>query len=150
MKENKESSQVGWISKVSIACILCESCQQLRLIFSSRTHRISIRLHTHGRPQYPIVFIHNISLYFKCISSMKYVFKWSCHGHIMPFSTVQPKWFNVSTQKKGTLSLEGGKSGLWGRFRMIIFVSISYVISLSNYFEILPNSFETSLRQNLL
>ena len=38
---------------------------------------------THARPQYPIVFIHNISLYFNCISSVKYVFKWSCHGHIM-------------------------------------------------------------------
>ena len=43
---------------------------------------------THGRPQDPIVFIHNISLYFKCTSSMKYVFKWSCHGHIMSFSAV--------------------------------------------------------------
>ena len=44
---------------------------------------------THGRPQYPIVFIHNISLYFNCeISSVKYVFKWSHHGHVMPFSVV--------------------------------------------------------------
>ena len=43
---------------------------------------------THARPQHPIVFIHNISLYFNCISSVKYVFKWSCHGHIMPFSVV--------------------------------------------------------------
>ena len=42
---------------------------------------------THVRPQHPIVFIHNISLYFNCISSVKYLFKWSCHGHIMPFST---------------------------------------------------------------
>ena len=46
---------------------------------------------THARPQHPIVFIHNISLYFNCISSVKYVFKWSCHGHVMPFSTVRPK-----------------------------------------------------------
>ena len=46
---------------------------------------------THARPQDPIVFIHNISLYFNCISSVKYVFKWSCHGHIMPFSVVPPK-----------------------------------------------------------
>ena len=28
---------------------------------------------THARPQHPIVFIHNISLYFNCISSVKYV-----------------------------------------------------------------------------
>ena len=46
---------------------------------------------THARPQHPIVFIHNISLYFNCISSVKYLFKWSCHGHVMPFSAVQPK-----------------------------------------------------------
>ena len=46
---------------------------------------------TNARPQHPIVFIHNISLYFNCISSVKYLFKWSCHGHVMPFSEVQPK-----------------------------------------------------------
>ena len=46
---------------------------------------------THARPQHPIVFIHNISLYFNCISSVKYLFKRSHHGHIMPFSAVRPK-----------------------------------------------------------
>ena len=46
---------------------------------------------THARPQHPIVFIHNISLYFNCISSVKYLFKWSRHGHIMPFFEVRPK-----------------------------------------------------------
>ena len=46
---------------------------------------------THARPQHPIVFIHNISLYFNCISSVKYVFKRSRHGHIMPVSAVRPK-----------------------------------------------------------
>ena len=56
---------------------------------------------THGRPQDPIVFIDNISLYFNCVSSVKYVFKWSHHGHIMPFSAVCPKQFNVSSLKKG-------------------------------------------------
>ena len=35
---------------------------------------------THARPQHPIVFIHNISLYFNCISSVKYLFKWSHHA----------------------------------------------------------------------
>ena len=44
---------------------------------------------THARPQHPIVFIHNISLYFNCISSVKYVFKRS--HHVMPFSAVRPK-----------------------------------------------------------
>ena len=46
---------------------------------------------THARPQHPIVFIYIISLYFNCIGSVKYVFKRSCHGHVMPFSMVQPK-----------------------------------------------------------
>ena len=46
---------------------------------------------THARPQHPIVFIHNISLYFNCIISVKYVFKWSRHSHVMPFSVVRPK-----------------------------------------------------------
>ena len=51
------------------------------------------------------------SLYFKCITSVKYVFKWSCHGHIMPYSAVQPKLFNEFTKKKPfMLSLEGRKS----------------------------------------
>ena len=57
----------------------------------------------HARPQHPIVFIHNISLYFNCISSVKYIFKRSCHGHVMPFSVVRPK----HPPKK---SLKGGKS----------------------------------------
>ena len=42
---------------------------------------------THARPQHPIVFIDNISLYFNCISSVK----WSHHSHVMPFSAVRPK-----------------------------------------------------------
>ena len=46
---------------------------------------------THARPQQPIVFIDIISLYFNCIGSVKYVFERSCHGHVMPFSTVRPK-----------------------------------------------------------
>ena len=46
---------------------------------------------THARPQHPIVFIHNISLYFNCTSSVKYLFKWSRHGHVMPFSAVRTK-----------------------------------------------------------
>ena len=58
---------------------------------------------THARPQHPIVFVHNISLYFNCISSVKYLFKRLCHGHVMPFSVVRPKHL----PKK---SLKGGKS----------------------------------------
>ena len=46
---------------------------------------------THARPQHPIVFIHNISLYFNCISFVKYLFKRSRHGHVMSFSAVRHK-----------------------------------------------------------
>ena len=45
MKENKESLQVGWTSKVSVACKTWGSCKQTRPNFSSRRHRISTRLH---------------------------------------------------------------------------------------------------------
>ena len=46
---------------------------------------------THARPQHPIFFIYITSLYFNRISSVKYLFKWSRHGHVMPFSAVRPK-----------------------------------------------------------
>ena len=55
---------------------------------------------THARPQHPTVFIHNISLYFNCISSVKYVFKWSCHGQFMPVSAVRPKHQPIKRQEK--------------------------------------------------
>ena len=45
---------------------------------------------THARPQHPLS-IDIISLYFNSTSSVKYLFKWSHHGHVMPFSAVQPK-----------------------------------------------------------
>ena len=57
-------------------------------------------------------FIHNISLYFNCISSVKYVFKWSHHSHIMPLSAVRPKH-----QPK-----KGGKSA-YTKFNMLVFCS---------------------------
>ena len=85
-------------SKISVTGTSCWSCQQLRLIFSSKTYRIFNQT-THARPQHSIVFIHNISLYFNYISSVKYVFKWSCHGHVMPFPAIWPKRFNAPNQK---------------------------------------------------
>ena len=104
---------------------------------------------THARPQPPIVFIHNISLYFNCISSVKYLFKWSRHSHVMPFSVVQPKhspkksetrekykciitnsrFFALFKFKNGGLQCRISR-----RFRKVFFVSISYVISCSNSF----------------
>ena len=56
---------------------------------------------THARPQHPIVFIHNISLYFNCISSVKYFFKRSRHGHVMSFSEVRPKHPPQKSLKRG-------------------------------------------------
>ena len=48
---------------------------------------------TYARPQHPIVFIDNISLYFNCISSVKYVFKWSqsrsCHAFFYSMTQAQ-------------------------------------------------------------
>ena len=61
---------------------------------------------THARPQHPIVFIVHISLYFNCISSVKYLFKWSHHGHVMPFSAVRPKH---KPKKLSMPTLKGGK-----------------------------------------
>ena len=56
---------------------------------------------THTRLQNPIVFIHNISLYFNGISSVKYYFKWSHHGHVIPFSAVRPKYPPKKSLKHG-------------------------------------------------
>ena len=67
---------------------------------------------THARPQHPIVFIHNISLYFNCISSVKYVFKRSRHGHVMPFFC-------------GTTQAGGGKSA-YAHFGMQTFLLFTF------------------------
>ena len=62
---------------------------------------------THARPQHPIVFIHIISLYFNCFSSVKYVFKWSRHAFFC-----------------GTTKADGGKSA-YARFGMQIILLFS-------------------------
>ena len=79
---------------------------------------------THARPQHPIVFIHNISLYFNCISSVKYLFKWSRHGHIMPFSEVRPKHPPQKSLKRGksTNALSQIRDFLpFSKFKMVTF-----------------------------
>ena len=53
---------------------------------------------THGRPQDPIVFIHNISLDFNCLGPVKDVFKWSHHGCIMLFSEVHTEQLKVLSE----------------------------------------------------
>ena len=144
-------------SKISVIGTSCWSCQQLRLIFSFRTHSISIRLHMQDHKIPFSLFI--ISVYILTVLVLwNIVVKWSCHGHIMPFSAVQPKRFNVPSQKieyayferwekclcivwNGSFLLflhfkmAAYKSGLWGQLWKIIFVSISYVISCSDSFK---------------
>ena len=103
---------------------------------------------TYARPQHPIVFIHNISLYFNCISSVKYLFKRSRDSHVMSFSAIWPK-------HPPPKSLKGGKSThalLWiwdflpfsnfqngefqrsvqSWFQKVFFVRVSYVPFLLN------------------
>ena len=75
---------------------------------------------THARPQQPIVFIDIISLYFNCIGSVKYVFKRSRHGHVMPFSAVQPKWV---VEKVSTCILE---CRLFCSFHFFTFKMVAY------------------------
>ena len=71
-------------SKISVTGTSCWTCQQLRLIFSSRSHRISIRLHMQDHNIPLSLFV--ISVYiFNCISSVKYLFKRSHHGHVIAF-----------------------------------------------------------------
>ena len=85
MKENKESSQVGWISKVSVACILCGSYKQTRPISSSRTHRFSTRLYM----QHHIELLSSaiISFYILTTKFLCYIFSKGhamvCHGGVV-------------------------------------------------------------------
>ena len=72
---------------------------------------------THARPQHPIVFIHNISLYFNCISSLKYLFKRSHHGNIMPFSAVRPKHPPKKIQKAGKVLMRSSKFEIFCLFQ---------------------------------
>ena len=58
---------------------------------------------THARPQHPIVFIDNISLYFNCISSVKYV----SNGHVTVMSCLFLRYDQSTLPKK---SLKCGKS----------------------------------------
>ena len=58
---------------------------------------------THARPQHPIVFIHNISLYFNCISSVKYL----ANGHVTVTSCLFLRYDPSTIPKK---SLKRGKS----------------------------------------
>ena len=57
---------------------------------------------THARPQHPIVVIHNISLYFNCISSVKYLQMVTSRSHYA--------FFCGMTQAPPKKSLKCGKS----------------------------------------
>ena len=96
---------------------------------------------THARPQHSIVFIDNISLYFNCISSVEYAFKWSHHGHVMPFSAVRTKHQPQKGREKClrvicfALFFQNGDFRISRQFRMIRLVSISYVLLCSISFK---------------
>ena len=64
-------------SKISVTCTSCGSCQQLRLIFSLRTHRISIRLHMEDHNIPLSLFI--ISVY---ILSVLVLWNMFSNGHV--------------------------------------------------------------------
>ena len=83
---------------------------------------------THARPQHPIVFIHNISLYFNCISSVKYLFKWSRHGHVHAFfcSTTQAQIQKIEyayfeRQEKCLCVVKNASFLLFLHFKMVTF-----------------------------
>ena len=64
-------------SKISVTCTSCGSCQQLRLIFSLRTHRISISLHIedHNIP----LSLFRISVYILSVLVLWNIFS---NGHV--------------------------------------------------------------------
>ena len=78
LKENKESSQVGWISKVFAACISWGSCKQTRPIYSSRRLRISTTLHMQQHIKLLLSLI--ISFYSFCVRSFQKVMQWHVTG----------------------------------------------------------------------
>ena len=145
-------------SKITVTGTSCWTCQQLRLIFSSRTHRISIRLHMQD---------HNIPLSLSIISVniLTVLVLWNIFSkvHVMVTSCLFLRYDPSTRPKK---SLKCGKStnvsswirdffaffnfqngvlreGIWGGLRKIRFVSILHVISFCNYFK-------TTLRPNWL
>ena len=100
--ENKESFTGRLNSKISVTGTSCWSCQQLRLIFSLRNHRISIRLHMQDHNIQLSLFI--ISFYILTVLVLWNIFsKGPRHGHVMSFSAVRPK-------HPPPKSLKGGKS----------------------------------------
>ena len=77
LKVNKESSQVGWIPKISVACISCMSCQQTRPISSSRQHRISTKLGM----QHHIYLLSSLIISFYILTKLLLCYMFS-KGHI--------------------------------------------------------------------
>ena len=73
---------MGWIPKISVACISCTSCQQTRPISSSRQHRISTKLGM----QHHIYPLSSLIISFYILTKfifVLHVFKRSHNAHIM-------------------------------------------------------------------
>ena len=69
---------MGWIPKISIACIWCTSCQQTRAISSSRQHRISTKVGM----QYHIYLLSSLIISFYILTKFLLCYMFS-KGHIM-------------------------------------------------------------------
>ena len=123
--------------------------------FSSRTHRISIRLHMQD---------HNIPLFWLILSvyilTVFVLWNMFSKGHVTVMSYLFPRYDPSGGGKSAyahfglqtilLFSLFHIQNGVWRWFGTLKWVSISYVISLATSFKILSNSFDTSLRQHLL
>ena len=112
---------------------------------------------TYARPQHPIVLL-ILSVYILTVLVLWNIFS---KGHVMVTSCLFPQYDQAGGGKSAythfgmqtillfsLFHIQNG--GVWRWFGMLKWVSISYVISLASSFKILSNSFDTSLRQNLL
>ena len=76
---------MGWIPKISVACISYRSCQQNKVNFLFKTTQ-DFNQTRHAAPHLPIVFTDNIILYFNYLAFVLHVFKRSRNIHITLFS----------------------------------------------------------------
>ena len=74
------------ISNMSVACILCNSCQ--------KPSPITLQKHTGFQPDYTIL-MNNTMSYFNSLGLVLDVFKRSHHGHIMPSTRLQILWLGA-------------------------------------------------------
>ena len=143
-------------SKISVTCTSCRSCQQLRLIFSSQTHRILIRLHMEDHNIPLSLFI--ISVY---ILSALVLWNMFSNGHVMVMSCLFLQ-FDPSGLMCLPIKNIYAYFGRWEKCLRIVLKAVFFVIFLLLsalgvikfecifYFISFSNLFETTLRPNCL